>query len=202
MTFARRSHPGHMTRLFMRGGWNQVGYSPAKRGSLSELKAREKVRILIEAGIDSFVDLTEAGEMSYPDETQRAAGRGGGEGRAAGTDSPPSSPASATTTSSWTTRVTTRLSNTFVVSWTPGSACTSIPLGRQRTHRHRNRVRWLIDTNELDYKSTVQRMCDLRQGTRKLTASPMIPSTSAQHDVLRRRASRRQQERSHTGRIG
>jgi hypothetical protein len=51
---------------------------------------------------------------------------------------------------------------------------------------------WLIGNDGLDYASTVQRMHDLRGGTRKLADNPWIPDTPAQHDVLRRQAARSQ----------
>ena len=49
---------------------------------------------------------------------------------------------------------------------------------------------WLIDTEGLGYPEVIDRMQDLRAGTRK--ADHPVPDTRKQHDVLRRRAQRRE----------
>jgi hypothetical protein len=159
-------------------------------GSLWEPKAREKVRLLIGAGIDSIVDLTEAGEMSHPYETELLREETEKVGRSVpchhrfgirdndiladdrGYD-----------------EILQHIRNelnagkhVYVHCW-GGKGRTGTVIGC-----------WLIDNDGLDYESTVQRMHHLRAGTRKLGDNPWIPDTSAQHDVLRRRAARSQRE--------
>lgn len=51
---------------------------------------------------------------------------------------------------------------------------------------------WLIDKYRLDYDTTLERLQDLRRGTKK--AHHHVPDTLAQHNVLRRRAARRERE--------
>lgn len=47
---------------------------------------------------------------------------------------------------------------------------------------------WLIDTEGLDYESTLRRLQELRRGT--CEAGHRVPDTDVQRDVLRRRAAR------------
>jgi Tyrosine phosphatase family len=156
-------------------------------GSLSELKAREKVRLLIEAGIDSIVDLTEAGEMSHPYETELLI-----EAEKAGRPVPshhrfgiPDNDVLADDEGydEILQHIRSELEAgrlVYVHCW-GGKGRTGTVIGC-----------WLIDSNGLDYESTVQRMHELRAGTRKFNDNPRIPDTRAQHDVLRRRAARNQ----------
>jgi hypothetical protein len=49
---------------------------------------------------------------------------------------------------------------------------------------------WLIDTERLGFPEVIDRMQELRRGSRK--ADHPVPDTEEQHDVLRRRAQRRE----------
>ena len=50
---------------------------------------------------------------------------------------------------------------------------------------------WLIEQEGLDYAGTLQRLRELRRGTRK--AHHPVPDTEAQHEVLRRRARQKEE---------
>jgi hypothetical protein len=152
-------------------------------GDLSEPKARQKVRILLDAGIDSFVDLTEADELR-PYATELLFEEAEKAGRPvpshhrfgirdvsilnddAGYDEILGHIRSELNASK----------RVYVHCW-GGKGRTGTVIGC-----------WLIDNDGLGYKSTIQRMQDLRAGTRKLADNPTIPDTAAQHDVLCRRA--------------
>jgi|HubBroStandDraft_3_1064219.scaffolds.fasta_scaffold451738_1 hypothetical protein len=152
-------------------------------GSLSESKAREKVRILMEAGIDSFVDLTETDELDpystdLLQEESKTAGRPVPSHRRFGIRD-----VSVLDHDAGYDEIVEHIRNeldagkrVYVHCW-GGKGRTGTVIGC-----------WLIDNDGLDYKSTVQRMRDLRQGTRKLDDNPRIPDTQEQHNVLRRRA--------------
>lgn len=156
--------------------------------SLSEAKARKKVRLLIEAGIDSIVDLTEAEEMSHPYETELLHE----EAKRAGRPVPCHHRfgirdndilADDRDYDEILQHLESELDagkRLYVHCW-GGKGRTGTVIGC-----------WLIDSEGLDYESTVQRMHDLRTGTRKLADNPTIPDAPAQHDVLRRRAARSQ----------
>ncbi len=47
---------------------------------------------------------------------------------------------------------------------------------------------WLIEHEDLDYAETLQRLHELRRGTKKVHEP--VPETAVQHEVLRRRAAR------------
>jgi hypothetical protein len=153
-------------------------------GSLSEEKAREKVRVLIAAGIDSFVDLTEAGEMTRPYETRLLAE----EAENAGLPVPGHRrfgipDVSVLADDAGYGEILDHIRNelndgkhVYVHCW-GGKGRTGTVIGC-----------WLIDNARLGYDGAVQRMRDLRSGTRKFVHDPFVPETRAQHDVLRRRA--------------
>jgi hypothetical protein len=153
-------------------------------GSLSDVKARKKIRLLVEAGIDSFVDLTEAGEMSHPYETEllreeaEKAGRlvprhhrfGIRDNDVLADDESYD-------------EILQHIRRELDAGWRVYVHCWG---GKGRTGTVIGC--WLIDNDGLDYESTVRRMQDLRTGTRKFNDNPTIPDTRAQHMVLRRRA--------------
>jgi hypothetical protein len=191
----RRSAPSWPHDEVIHAWWVEPGRLLAGEypGSLSEPKSRKKVRILIEAGIDSFVDLTEAGEMSHPYETELLVEEAEKAGRPvpshhrfgirdvsildddAGYDE-------------IVEHIRSELDagkRVYVHCW-GGKGRTGTVIGC-----------WLIDNDGLDYRSTVQRMQEMRAGTRKLADNPTIPDTQAQHDVLRRRAARRKNLSEH-----
>jgi hypothetical protein len=165
-------------------------------GALSKPKAKLKLRILLDAGIDSFVDLTEWGEL-YPyatellDEVAEKAGRPVPSHRRFGIRDV------SVLADAGYDEIVDHIRNeldagkrVYVHCW-GGKGRTGTVIGC-----------WLIDNDALNYESTVERMRDLRHGTRKVRDYPRIPDTPEQHDVLRRRAARRQQTRSRSGRIG
>jgi hypothetical protein len=155
-------------------------------GSLSEEKAREMVRLLIAAGIDSFVDLTEVGEMSRPYETRlliEAAKKAGrpvpGHRRFGIRDvSVLADDAGYDVILDHIRSELDAGKRVYVHCW-GGKGRTGTVIGC-----------WLIDSAGLDYDGTVQRMRELRAGTRKFADDPTIPETEEQHDVLRRRSTR------------
>jgi protein-tyrosine phosphatase len=159
-------------------------------GDVSESKAKLKLRILIDAGIDSFVDLTETGEL-YPyatellEEQAMEAGRPVPIHRRFGIRDVSVLPDDADYD-----EIIEHIRNqldagkrVYVHCW-GGKGRTGTVIGC-----------WLINNDGLDYESAVQRMRDLRRGTRKVDDYPWIPDTPEQHEVLRRRASRRHRER-------
>lgn len=154
-------------------------------GSPSESKARRKIRILLEAGIDSFVDLTEAGELLpyateiLVDEATKAGRPAPRHRRFAIRDvSVLPDDAGYDEIVEHIQRELDAGKRVYVHCW-GGKGRTGTVIGC-----------WLIDHDGLDYQSTVHRMKDLRSGTRKLADNPAIPDTKAQHEVLRRRAER------------
>jgi protein-tyrosine phosphatase len=157
-------------------------------GSLWEAKARKKVRLLIGAGINSIVDLTEAGEMSHPYETELLREEAEKAGRPVPRHHRFGIPdndilANDKGYDEILQHIRSELDagkRVYVHCW-GGKGRTGTVIGC-----------WLIDNDGLDYKTTIQRMQDLRAGTRKLDDNPTIPDTPAQHDVLRRRAARSQ----------
>ena len=103
-------------------------------GAKEPQKAAEKIRTLLDAGIDSFVDLTEAGESTW----------GGAP----------------------------------MVPYSGGKGRTGTVVGA-----------WLIDQDGLGYPQVLDRMQELRTGTRK--AGQRVPDTHEQAEVLKRRAQRK-----------
>lgn len=166
-------------------------------GHLSEPKARMKIRVLIEAGIDSFVDLTETDELNpyatkLLDEEAKKTGQPVPKHRRFGIRD-----VSVLADDTGYDEIVHHIRNeldarkrVYVHCW-GGKGRTGTVIGC-----------WLIDNEGLDYKSTVNRMRDLRVGTRKLDDNTRIPDTSEQHDVLRRRALRRQRDGPEVSRIG
>jgi hypothetical protein len=166
-------------------------------GSLSVPKARAKLRILLDAGVDSFVDLTEKDELdpyatNLLEEEALKAGRPVPSHRRFGIRD-----VSVLRDDAGYDEIVDHIRNeldagkrVYVHCW-GGKGRTGTVIGC-----------WLINNDGLDYESTVHRMRNLRQGTRKVDDYPRIPDTPEQHDVLRRRAARHQQERSDSGRIG
>ena len=151
-------------------------------GSLSTSKARQKIRLLLDAGIDSFVDLTEAGELDPYDGLLRE------EATKAGRPTPShhrfairdvSVLADDTGYDEIVDHIRRELDDgrkVYVHCW-GGKGRTGTVVGC-----------WLIDNGDLDYRSTVKRMRELRVGTRKVSDNPNIPDTTEQHEVLQRRA--------------
>lgn len=150
-------------------------------GALSKSAARKKIRVLLDAGIDSFVDLTEVGELlSYSDllaEEAAAVGRAVPTYRRF-----PIRDVSVLADDEGYDEIVEHIRGeidagkcVYVHCW-GGKGRTGTVIGC-----------WLIDCEGLSYRDAVQRMRDLRVGTRKLADNPRIPDTVEQHDVLRRR---------------
>lgn len=182
----RRSAPSWPHDEVIHAWWVEPGRLLAGEypGSLSEAKARKKVRLLVEAGIDSIVDLTEAGEMSHPYETELLRE----EAEKAGRPVPRHHRfgirdndilASDEGYDEIVQHIRRELDvgkRVYVHCW-GGKGRTGTVIGC-----------WLIDNDGLDYESTIRRMQELRAGTTKFKRNPTIPDTPAQHNVLRRRA--------------
>lgn len=157
-------------------------------GSLDPVSSVRKRKALLDAGIDSFVDLTESGEW----------GRGGqrlrpyrnllwAEARSRGLASPRHSrhpiPDAGVIEDDGYDRILEHIRAeldggraVYVHCW-GGKGRTGTVIGA-----------WLIETEGVDYDSVLRRLEDLRRGTRE--AHHRVPDTSAQHGVLRRRAER------------
>ncbi|HTQ16783.1 serine/threonine protein phosphatase [Mycobacterium sp.] len=154
-------------------------------GSLSEDKAKEKVRLLMAAGINSFVDLTESDELRpyapklLVDAAEQAGRPVPSHHRFAIRDM--SILADEAGYDVIVAHIRSELDagkGVYIHCW-GGKGRTGTVVGC-----------WLIDNYGLDYKGAIQRMRDLRAGTRKSVYAPIIPETEQQHGVLRRRAAR------------
>jgi hypothetical protein len=150
-------------------------------GAKDEEKARRKLRVLLDAGVTSFVDLTEAGEMT----------RGGARmvpySGLLGSDVaykrfaiPDTSVIADSGYDGILDYIRAELDAGRVVlthCW-GGKGRTGTVVGT-----------WLIDNEGLGYPQVIDRMQELRRGSSK--AEHPVPDTEEQHDVLRRRAQRR-----------
>lgn len=145
-------------------------------------KALRKLRVLLDAGVNSFVDLTEAGERTWdgapmvpyngllgPDVTyQRFA-------------IPDTSVIADAGYDRILDYIRAELDADKIVlchCW-GGKGRTGTVVGS-----------WLIDTERLGYPQVIDRMQELRRGSSK--QHHPVPDTPEQHDVLRRRAQRRE----------
>jgi hypothetical protein len=158
-------------------------------GSIDAVKSASKRAVLLDAGIDSFVDLTEAGERA----------RGGqrlkpyhhllcAEADSRGLTFPRHSrhpiPDTYIIEDAGYDRILEHIRDeldagrvVYVHCW-GGKGRTGTVIGA-----------WLIDNEGLDYDSTLARLQELRRGTKK--ADHRVPDTEVQDDVLRRRAARK-----------
>lgn len=156
-------------------------------GDRSEPKARTKIRVLLEAGIDSFVDLTEANELlPYAPELLLQ------EAEKTGRPVP--------THRRFGIRDVSILADDTGYDEIVEHIRSELEAG-QRVYVHcmggKGRTGtvigcWLIDNDGLAYEGAVQRMHDLRATTRKFDERWKVPDTQAQHDVLRRQAAQSQ----------
>ena len=154
--------------------------------STDPARAAQKRRVLIEAGVDTIVDLTEDGEMSSPyyDLLREEAAKSG---RNVPRHIRYPIPDTHIVDDQDYDRILAEIQRAisaggvvYVHCWGgKGRTCTVIGC-------------WLIDNDRLDYDRTLKRMQDLRRGTKK--ACHHVPDTRAQHNVLRRRAARRERE--------
>ena len=151
-------------------------------GAKDEERALRKLRVLLDAGVTSFVDLTEAGERTW--------------------DGAPMVPYSGLLgpdiayqrfaipdTSIITEAGYDRILNYIRAELDDGRVVlTHCWGGKGRTGTVVGS--WLIDTERLGYPQVIDRMQELRRGSSK--ADHPVPDTEEQHDVLRRRAQRRE----------
>jgi protein-tyrosine phosphatase len=150
-------------------------------GARHETWAREKIGCLLDAGIDSFVDLTEAGVMKPYEHllADVAAETGQPIPNYHRFPIPDVYVVSDDDYDNTLAHIRTELDDgkvVYVHCW-GGKGRTGTVIGC-----------WLIDNDGLDYKATMRRLQDLRAGTKK--AHEGVPESSAQRDVLRRRAAR------------
>lgn len=157
-------------------------------GAKEPEKARQKLATLIDAGITSFVDLTEAGEVTWGGDRMKpydallhdvAAERD----KAVNYKRHPIRDMSITSDDHYDEilehiRAELADSRVVVVHCWGGKGRTGTVVGA-----------WLIDAERLGYPAVLDRMKDLRRGSRK--ADQPVPEAPEQHDVLRRRAQRK-----------
>lgn len=149
-------------------------YPGAKRPE----KARRKIRALLDAGVTSFVDLTEAGEITW-----------GGDPMAPYEHLLPVEyrrwpiPDTGVVSDADYDRILAHINSeldsgrvVYVHCW-GGKGRTGTVVGA-----------WLIDRDGLGFPEVIDRMQELRAGTRK--AHHRVPDTAEQDEVLRRRARR------------
>lgn len=151
-------------------------------GAKDEEKARRKLRVLLDAGINSFVDLTEASEPA-----------GGGKpmvpykgllGPDVAYERFPIPDTSVIADSEYDRildyiRAELDAGRVVNVHCWGGKGRTGTVVGA-----------WLIDNEGRGYPQVIDRMQELRRGSSK--AAHPVPDTEEQHDVLRRRAARRE----------
>ena len=156
-------------------------------GAKETEKAERKLRTLLDAGVNSFVDLTEAGEMTRGGDRMKpydailrdvAAERG----LAVSYRRHPIRDNSITTDDRYDAilahiRAELDAGRVVLAACWGGKGRTGTVVGS-----------WLIDEEGLGYPEVIDRMAELRRGSRK--AHHRVPDTVEQHDVLRRRAQR------------
>ncbi len=183
-------HPSWAWDPVVHGYWVVPGRLLAAEypGSTDPRKAAVKRAVLLEAGITSFVDLTETGEPAGGGLPMRPYGtlmiaEGADRGiaaRYARFGIPDTGIIDDAGYDEILAHITTELDNGCIVlahCW-GGKGRTGTVVGS-----------WLIDTEGVGYPEVIDRIQELRRGTRK--AHHPVPDTEAQHDVLRRRAQRR-----------
>lgn len=157
-------------------------------GAKTREKAAEKLATLLDAGVSSFVDLTEAGEQTWGGDPMKpydallrdvAAERG----LAVEYRRDPIRDCSITTDAHYdeiieSIRADLAAGRVVVVHCWGGKGRTGTVVGS-----------WLIDEEGLGYPEVINRMQELRRGSRK--DDHPVPDTEEQHDVLRRRAQRK-----------
>ena len=151
-------------------------------GAKDEEKALRKLRVLLDAGVNSFVDLTEAGERTWdgapmvpyngllgPDVAyQRFA-----------------IPDTSVIADAGYDRILAYIRAELAAGKVVLAHCWG---GKGRTGTVVGS--WLIETEGVGYPQVIDRMQELRRGSSK--ADHPVPDTEEQHDVLRRRAQRRE----------
>jgi protein-tyrosine phosphatase len=150
-------------------------------GARTASKAAEKVRLLIDAGVDSIVDLTTPDDhlASYEEALRDAAEKAGREVHHFAYPIPDMGVIDREGYDEIVARVRGEMDAgrvVYVHCW-GGKGRTSTIVG------------CLLIDNGLDYQSAIDRIADLRAGTKK--AVDACPESSDQHRVLRERAARR-----------
>ena len=151
-------------------------------GAKDPQKAAEKIRTLLDAGIDSFVDLTEAGETTWGGAPMVPYSDDLG-ARYARFPIPDTSVIDDAGYDRILAHIRAELDaghRVFVHCW-GGKGRTGTVVGA-----------WLIDRDGLRFPEVLDRMQELRDGTRK--AGQSVPDTPEQAEVLRRRAKRREHD--------
>ncbi len=151
-------------------------------GAKDPQKAARKIRVLLDGGITSFVDLTEAGESTW-DGTPMVPYDGDLEARYQRFAIPDCGVVDDSEYDRILAHIRAELDSGEVVlvhCW-GGKGRTGTVIGA-----------WLIDQQGLGYPEVLHRMQDLRRGTRK--AHHRVPDTEEQDAVLRRRAQRSQRK--------
>jgi len=150
-------------------------------GAKDEEKARRKLRVLLDAGVTSFVDLTEAGERTWGGATMVPYSGWLGPGIAYERFAIPDTSVIADTGYDLILdHIQAELDAGRVVNvhcW-GGKGRTGTVVGS-----------WLIDNEGVGYPAVIDRMQELRRGTSK--ADHPVPDTEEQCNVLLRRAKRK-----------
>jgi hypothetical protein len=161
-------------------------------GSLDSAKAAHKRQVLLDAGVSSFVNLTEAGELAgggqplepyHPVICAEAESRGLAPPRHARFPIPDTNVIADAGYDRILEYIRQELADNQVVyfhCW-GGKGRTGTVAGT-----------WLIESEGLDYESTLRRLRELRRGTSE--GDHQVPDTRPQYEVLRRRAQRKGRE--------
>ena len=180
----QQQYPSWEHDSVVHGYWVEPGRLLATEypGAKDEEKALRKLRVLLDAGITSFVDLTEAGEMTRggaamvpyngllgPDVAYK---------RFAIPDTSVIDDAGYDRILDYI-RAEHDAGRVVLVACWGGKGRTGTVVGS-----------WLIDTEGVGYPDVIDRMQELRRGSSK--ADHRVPDTDEQCDVLRRRAQRRE----------
>ena len=184
MTNNNDNNPSWEHDPVVHGYWVRPGRLLATEypGAKDEEKALRKLRVLLDAGVNSFVDLTEAGERTWdgapmvpyngllgPDVAyQRFA-----------------IPDTSVIADAWYDRILAYIRAELAAGKVVLAHCWG---GKGRTGTVVGS--WLIETEGVGYPQVIDRMQELRRGSSK--ADHPVPDTEEQHDVLRRRAQRRE----------
>ena len=149
-------------------------------GAKDRDKALHKLQVLLDAGVNSFVDLTEPGERTW--DGSPMVPYDGLLGSDAHYKRFPIADTSTITDAGYD-RILAYINAELDAGRTVLLACWG---GKGRTGTVVGS--WLIDTEGLGYPEVIDRMQELRAGTRK--AHHPVPDNQEQHEVLRRRAQR------------
>jgi hypothetical protein len=190
VTIAHPQSPSWPHDQILHAWWVEPGRLLAGQypGALDPVRSARKREVLLDAGVDSFVDLTELGERASGGKRLKPyhellCAEAESRGLTVPRRSRYAIPDTSVIDDGGYDRILGHIRDeldagrvVYVHCW-GGKGRTGTVIGA-----------WLIDTEGLDYHSTLRRLQELRRGTRE--ADHRVPDTPVQHDVLRRRAAR------------